>query len=157
MVRTALLAVLLSGCLLYESGGPSGDDSPDDPNGGPVGRTFSVDRIKDGPTECQFAGEDMTHSVSVDSVNTVFVDGIQPAGVVVRPGPAREDNFDSPNVVFAAFESWQGIEGGSASPMVQYEIWVDGGLITGNARTSFANSTPIGPPGCSYTWTLSGF
>ena len=158
MVRVASLAVLLSGCLLYESGGPGGADGPDDPPGtGPVGRIFSIERTKTGPNECQFVDEDMTHNVSVESVNTVFVDGIQPAGVVVRTNPARELDRDAPNVVFAMFETWQSIDGESAGPMVQYDIWVDGGLITGDARTSFPNSSPVGPPSCSYTWTLSGF
>jgi hypothetical protein len=55
------------------------------------------------------------------------------------------------------FESWSGLKGGGASPMIQYEIWVNGNMVIGEARTTFNNGTPIGPPSCSYTWTLSGF
>jgi hypothetical protein len=158
-MRVALIGILLGGCTLYESGGGGGgsDDDPIPPDGGPVGRFFSIDRTKTTPTECFFNEEDMTHSVSVESVNAVFVDGIQPAGVIVRTQAAVKSNGDAPNVVFATFESWSGVEGGSASPMVQYEIWVSGNTIVGDARTAFSNSTPIGPPSCSYAWTLSGF
>lgn len=159
-MRVALIGILLSGCTLYESGGGGGggdDDDPIPPGGGPVGRFFSIDRTQVGPNECLFNEENMTHSVSVEAVSSVFVDGIQPAGVVVRTAPAVKSNGDPPNVVFAMFESWSGVEGGSASPMVQYEIWVSGNTIIGDARTAFSNSTPIGPPSCSYAWTLSGF
>jgi hypothetical protein len=158
-MRLALIGILLGGCTLYENGGGGGggDDDVIPPNGGPVGRFFSIDRTKTAPNQCFFKEEDMTHSVSVESGSSVFVDGIQPAGVVVRTQPAVKANGDPPNVVFAMFESWSGVEGGSASPMVQYDIWVSGNTIIGDARTAFSNSTPIGPPSCSYVWTLSGF
>ena len=157
-MRVALLGVLLTGCTLYDSRGDGGDDvgPPPPPGGGPVGRVFAIDRTQTQPSGCfGFSEEDQSHTVDVESVNVVFVDGVTPAGIVVRNAAAREP-ADPPNVVFSLFESWSG-PNGSAGPQIQYEIWVDGNLVTGKARTSFPNPDPAGPPGCSYAWTLSSF
>lgn len=154
-MRVALLGVLLAGCTLYDTrGGGGGDDTP--PGGGPVGRVFVIERTQTQPSGCfGFIEENQSHTVDVESVTAVFVDSITPAGIVVRSAPAREP-ADPPNVVFALFESWNG-EFGPVGPQIQYDIWVDGNLVTGKARTSFPNPDPAGPPGCSYAWTLSSF
>src|SRR5688500_4147286 len=156
-MRLVLLGTLLAGCTLYDS--RSDDDDigpPPPPGGGPVGRTFLIERNQTQPSGCSpFTQENQSHNVDVESTTTAFVDGIQPAGLVIRAEGARESNGGPPNVVFTVFETWNGVEG-SASPSVQYDIWVEGNLITGKARTSFPNPGPEANV-CVYAWTLSSF
>lgn len=154
-IRFAWLAGLLAGCTLFESGGGPGDDVPPPPGGGPVGRSFLIERAQTAPSQCdRYGQENDSHSIDVEQT-MILVDGLVAAGPVVRPQAAIEDNGDSPNVAFRVFENWSSVEF-SASPSIQYEIWVSGNLITGRANTSFPNPG-VGPTVCFYQWNLSSF
>lgn len=154
-----VLAVALSGCTLYDHGsGPSGDDGPDGSGGGgggPIGRTFFINRVLTSGDPCpDFVERDQLHDFNVSN-NEILVDGTPAAGPLIRSEPAREADFDPPNVACTVFESWGSVDGAGASPTVDYQLWVDGSTVTGEAMTSFVANTPDGAVSCSYSWTLS--
>jgi hypothetical protein len=145
-MRRALVLTALTGCTL-SAGGPS----PQDPAArGPIGRTFVVERALVMASDCgAFAELERMHEIEVEA-QAIYVDGAIAAGPVIRPGPARQSDGGAPNLAFVVFESWSAPGVGTASPLVQYDLWVDGSLVTGTARTSF-------PPDCAYRWEVTGF
>lgn len=151
-MRLALVALLLGGCTVYETNG--GDDDVGPPGSGPIGRQFFVERVRVSESPCPpFMETDAPHTVVVEQ-SSVFVDDLPAGGAAIRGGPAREEAGDLPNLAFAVFESWTSNEG-FASPQVQYEMWVDGALVTGKASTAFQHQGPAGPVTCTYGWMLN--
>jgi hypothetical protein len=162
-MRLALvLAVVLSGCTLYDHGsGPSGDDDIGGGGGGggggtgPIGRFFVINRVLTTSDPCpDFVERDQLHDFNVSNTE-ILVDGSPAAGPLIRSEPASEAAFDPPNVACTVFESWGSADGAGASPTIDYQLWVSGQTITGKAMTSFVANTPDGSVGCSYSWTLS--
>jgi hypothetical protein len=157
-MRSVLIGLLLSGCYIVEpEHGSGGDDSPPPPGdgsggggSGPIGRTFNISRTPTSPSKCpQFAQENQGHTIMVTPTDVLLENQMFAFNVQVRSDAASEANFDSPNVVFTVFENWSSSEG-PASPDVQYQLWVSGNQLTGDANASFAFIDTV----CSYTWRI---
>jgi hypothetical protein len=148
-MRLALIGLLLTGCYIVEPGpGPSGDDTPPPPGGeGPVGRSFFIERIPTSPSCADFAEENQTHQISVQT-NQVFVGGALASGTTVRSAPANESS-DAPNVIFVHDEFWTSTEG-STAVQIHYTIWVSGPIVTGDVLASFQFLGSF----CSYMWRV---
>jgi len=154
-MRFLIIVALLAGCTLYESKASGGDDGSGSGSGGPVGRSFFLDRTPTSPAGCPFFSEEnQPHDIAIEPTQ-VRIDGSNlAASPSVRNTPAREP-VDAPNVTFKVFEQWNSAEG-PAAPSVDYQLWVDGTFISGKASSTFTfNSIELGPTSCSYTWQVS--
>ncbi|MEO8703825.1 MAG: hypothetical protein ABI867_27490 [Kofleriaceae bacterium] len=162
MRSIVMLALLLGGCTLYEYNADDDVNPPgvDGGGSGPVGRSFFVSRISDGPRSpgCPlFSEESLSHNVQVNSLTSVVIDkSMSATNIQVRTGPARE-NIDPPNLVFTVNEFWEASEG-TANPQITYRLFVASDQFTGTIDTFFQfSSPPTGTVSCNYTWTTSGF
>jgi hypothetical protein len=149
-MRMSLIAIgtLAAGCTLNSS--HSGNDT------GPVGHTFTADRMIDGPSSCvPFDQENAPHQIAVEA-NAVIVDGVPATAVSVQDVAANQSSTP-PNLMFSSDESWISAEG-AARPRIDFTLWADGNSATGHAQTSFTfDSIETGLTPCSYLWTVNGF
>lgn len=157
-MRLVLIGLLLSGCYIVEPehGSGGGDDvigpPPGDGGGGagPIGRSFNLIRTPTSPSGCPtFAQENQGHTIQVTSTDVILESSMFAFNVSIRSDPARESSFDSPNVQFTVFEDWTSGVGG-ANPDVNYQLWVAGNELTGDANASFLFADTV----CSYTWRI---